>query len=574
VRPVPDPNNPDYVDDPNNYIKNGYAEIKNPDEGATVGPLPAMKVIVRAEAHDRFGPLAAHMAISAVEKEFQLEFDENHVSFNLGDYELKLTSEDPLVVEKVGLTSSAGQSTYERNIVIKANLSIVGDSVTPAGSKEINFNLVNPPSDTYLLSTSAITDDNGDCEVTLNTIVPNSEIEVEGVFKTEWIDSLGNSIVKEYKDQITINPNIKRIIEVTSDNHLVNIPDFECKYFENGTTETIVRATLKEIEITTPMHETLINDETLKFSVEDPHSILSPTTSITGAGGVEGEAIITFTTTDLTHRDIEVTVEGDNTTDPYTVLPEPQVYIVKVTDNLLFKEDFEKAEYDTSLKGYELQSVLSANGWGLSLPTEHPYDEATGQPILDETVSDLSSFYSPGANGTGKSIKLYSNHYTPAYYRQYTGPFPPAQINRGIPGNTSSGYEIRFFIRNGEENIHWMNIGSYGAYRYRSRIASSSSLITFYAHGLDDREVWNAKNEFISSYSTEWMNFRIQIIPASDSRPARIVYLLDGYEINDINRTKEKSIKGAVFEFIGHGGTIWYDEIEVYSFEGLPELEP
>jgi len=85
VRPVSDPNDPDYIDDPNGYLDNGYAEMVDPNTSVTLGPLPAIRLIVRAEAHDKLGPLAANMAISAVEKEFKLEFSDNIPAKNLRD---------------------------------------------------------------------------------------------------------------------------------------------------------------------------------------------------------------------------------------------------------------------------------------------------------------------------------------------------------------------------------------------------------------------------------------------------------------------------------------------------------
>ena len=73
VRQAIDPNDPDApADDPNSYLKNGYAEILAPQDKVTIGPLPAIKVKVRAETYDRYGPLLPANALAIAEKELQL----------------------------------------------------------------------------------------------------------------------------------------------------------------------------------------------------------------------------------------------------------------------------------------------------------------------------------------------------------------------------------------------------------------------------------------------------------------------------------------------------------------------
>jgi len=90
---------------------------------------------------------------------------------------------------------------------------------------------------------------------------------------------------------------------------------------------------------------------------------------------VPGEAVSNLNTTSLAFRPIKVTIEClEDPSDPNFILPAPQELKVIVSDNLVFKEDFEKAEYDTGLKGTQLYSVLQANGWELSLPLETPLD--------------------------------------------------------------------------------------------------------------------------------------------------------------------------------------------------------
>jgi len=403
VRPVPDPNSPTYVDDPNNYLENGYAEILKPEEKVILGPLPAMHVIVRAEAHDRYGPLVANMAISAVEKDFHLQIGQNTTELNLGDYELNLNSSDPFVVpEKDSLDASAGLSQPEvdrmlnwfverdildssgeppgiinRDIEINANLNITTDPSVPVSGREVTFSLIDPPSDVSLSSTTATTDDNGNCKVTLTTVVPNSPITVEGVFKVEWEDPPGTPVVKEYKDRITINPNIRNILLATKDNDLINIPDFVCDYFKNGVHDSTIRATLKQIDSENYVYpHPTIDGKTIKFTVKDTACSFSPELTLTGAGGVPGEAVSNLNTTSLAFRPIKVTIEClEDPSDPNFILPAPQELTVIVSDNLVFEEDFEKAEYEPGLGTTEFHNVLlAANGWGLSLPLETPLD--------------------------------------------------------------------------------------------------------------------------------------------------------------------------------------------------------
>ncbi len=147
VRQAIDPNDPDAPpDDPNSYLKNGYAEILAPQDKVTIGPLPAIKVKVRAETYDRYGPLLPEQAISIVEKEFQLYvLSENEIAMPLGDYDLTLTA-DPNTIVLGGSTVSG--SNLISNIValptptpgrtaIKNNLTPMNPCVavvTPEGS--------------------------------------------------------------------------------------------------------------------------------------------------------------------------------------------------------------------------------------------------------------------------------------------------------------------------------------------------------------------------------------------------------------------------------------------------------
>ena len=144
VRPAPDPNDPNTSpDDPNNYLKNGYAEILDTQDKITIGPLPPLKVIVRVEAYDRYGPLLPEQAISIMEKTLQLYvLTPNEVDLDLGDYSIGLTP-GPL-------------NTYDA--VINTHFSIVYPTPTgtpapapspyPVGNRTIKFT-VEPNSVTY-----------------------------------------------------------------------------------------------------------------------------------------------------------------------------------------------------------------------------------------------------------------------------------------------------------------------------------------------------------------------------------------------------------------------------------------
>jgi len=373
----------------------------DPDE-VTVGRfdnLPLIRVDIRATAYDYNNNLIPG---DAIVEGFQIKFGLNTVDLLLGDYELNLNSSDPFVVPaKDSLDASAGLSQTKvdrmlnwfierdildssgeppgiisRDIEINANLNITTDPSVPVSGREVIFSLIDPPSDVSLSSTTATTDDKGNCKVTLTTVVPNSPITVEGVFKVEWEDPPGTPVVKEYKDRITINPNIRNILLATKDNDLINIPDFVCDYFESEFHDSTIRATLKQIDSENYVYpHPTIDGKTIKFTVKDTACSFSPELTLTGAGGVPGEAVSNLNTTSLAFRPIKVTIEClEDPSDPNFILPAPQELTVIVSDNLVFKEDFEKAEYEPGLGTTEFHNVLAANGWGLSLPLETPLD--------------------------------------------------------------------------------------------------------------------------------------------------------------------------------------------------------
>jgi len=373
----------------------------DPDE-VTVGRfdnLPLIRVDIRATAYDYNNNLIPG---DAIVEGFQIKFGLNTVDLLLGDYELNLNSSDPFVVPaKDSLDASAGLSQTKvdrmlnwfierdildssgeppgiisRDIEINANLNITTDPSVPVSGREVIFSLIDPPSDVSLSSTTATTDDKGNCKVTLTTAVPNSPITVEGLFKVEWEDPPGTPVVKEYKDRITINPNIQNILLATKDNDLINIPDFVCDYFESEFHDATIRATLKQIDRENYVYPyPTIDGKTIKFTVKDTACSFSPELTLTGAGGVPGEAVSNLKTTSLAFRPIKVTIEClEDPSDPNFILPAPQELTVIVSDNLVFKEDFEKAEYEPGLGTTEFHNVLAANGWGLSLPLETPLD--------------------------------------------------------------------------------------------------------------------------------------------------------------------------------------------------------
>jgi len=373
----------------------------DPDE-VTVGRfdnLPLIRVDIRATAYDYNNNLIPG---DAIVEGFQIKFGLNTVDLLLGDYELNLNSSDPFVVPaKDSLDASAGLSQTKvdrmlnwfierdildssgeppgiisRDIEINANLNITTDPSVPVSGREVIFSLIDPPSDVSLSSTTATTDDKGNCKVTLTTAVPNSPITVEGLFKVEWEDPPGTPVVKEYKDRITINPNIRNILLATKDNDLINIPDFVCDYFESEFHDATIRATLKQIDRENYVYPyPTIDGKTIKFTVKDTACSFSPELTLTGAGGVPGEAVSNLKTTSLSFRPIKVTIEyPEDPSDPNFILPAPQELTVIVSDNLVFKEDFEKAEYEPGLGTTEFHNVLAANGWGLSLPLETPLD--------------------------------------------------------------------------------------------------------------------------------------------------------------------------------------------------------
>jgi len=88
-------------DDPNSNLLNGFAILNAlaGEDKRTLGPLPAVRVIVRAEAFDA---ATGTKPVSVAEHEMQLKLGQNPVGLNLGDYKLTLIAE-PVIS---GLTSS------------------------------------------------------------------------------------------------------------------------------------------------------------------------------------------------------------------------------------------------------------------------------------------------------------------------------------------------------------------------------------------------------------------------------------------------------------------------------------
>lgn len=140
IREATDPNNPNALpDDPNNYFEHGYGEVTPLDDKITIGPIPAVKVIVRSETYDTNGLLGI------AEKEHQLTIDQLDIALDLG-YTNIYVKVAPIYLEGIQeeepdelLPLKASETYIKTKIVLESPDLLPKPTPTPFLGKENNI---------------------------------------------------------------------------------------------------------------------------------------------------------------------------------------------------------------------------------------------------------------------------------------------------------------------------------------------------------------------------------------------------------------------------------------------------
>jgi hypothetical protein len=189
---VRDPNetNPDNTIDPNGtctIIRDGRSTITE-----ELGPLPVIKVIVRAEAYDSS---SAATPISINEQELKIKpgnASDNTVNLDLGEYKLTLNSDPDIIYPDF---ISGGDSTITATLKIEYTPDPNDPNSTPTPrpipNKTIDFSVLSGKgffSETNDITANGTTDPNGECKVTLTwdkTDEELNDIQIQAEFKPD-----------------------------------------------------------------------------------------------------------------------------------------------------------------------------------------------------------------------------------------------------------------------------------------------------------------------------------------------------------------------------------------------------
>jgi len=280
LRDPDDPNNPDLpLNDPN-----------NPDI------LPAIEVIIRAEAYDTDDPNSANEEhlLSVTEEEIQLMVGQNPVNLDLGNYDFQLTP----VPESI---------KFGEESTINAHLELLYPTPTdpnlpvptpePAKNKKIIFSIdPNLTSNLYLTADpnqsgktiTGTTDENGDCEIKLIA------------------QDTGDIIITAMLYRTNLDKTCK--VEVAGGDYAIHFTRIEPSWFapvdQSGSLQSTLEAGLwleSPDPNTTPVP---VEGKEIKFSIENPvpdgtgytvTNNLSSYSGITGSDGLCAPVIYTYT---------------------------------------------------------------------------------------------------------------------------------------------------------------------------------------------------------------------------------------------------------------------------------------
>jgi len=316
---------------------------------------------------------------------------------------------------------------------------------------------------------------------------------------------------------------------------------------------------VKETELTATLLKTLPNSTPIPISGDQVNFTITQIGYGGSSGYLIGSDVVLSYHSDITDsngkakvylicnkaigkKDIFIKAEAlDKTTSE--VIAE-QTRIVRVDDHRLYKVDFE--EYPPEM---DLRTEFHLQEWSIDVP--------------DATADEWDLYYKAlvddeGANGTSRSGYLYAD---PNFAWSGGGAHTISFNEELFCPEPNTNLELRCFIKVGKEPL-----GHSPLYpdedRQRGILDFGRPSFIFY----ESEYIRYHRENIIGGYGLmEWIPIRIQVV----KDPKMLKYWIYGIASTPSPLNESIPLKNQ-FGICSRGGSVWFDEIEVYNLNGLP----
>jgi hypothetical protein len=556
IRDFNDKDDPNALLDPNHATRIFYwgPGTENEDVYDILGPLPAIKVIVRAEAYNTsFDEIPTdEIPISVVEQELQIKPgtpEDNTVDLALGDYIIGLTPTAP----NAGDTSCDAIINTTLSINYPNSVGIPTPTPLPnsVGNRTIKFevnevrytgtepNVTVTPTDIIfdLRQLTLDGDGNGSVKVTskispVTVSIMASLINLDDetrILSSNTCEININKKPPEYVLSLTANPS-----------NLIIIPNFISNYFDL-VTDSIITAKITRVNpypYSTPIP---LEGKQINFSISGDANLSSSVGHVVEQDDGNGICQVKLTSNIENPGPRQIVIKAETIIDSNITALKASL-IIPVKDNLIVKENFETYQYNDLL--YNIYRY--SHTWNF-----RPYNYPGYDNYIDNIVPNNTSLL---------SARTYGEPYISASNTSVKGVSFSLIDFSNFPSNIQN-VELRFYIRLGNETL---TTNKYIPTRYRAHFIFNGYYAMLFR---DDNKIVNFNKEEISEYASEqWYDIRMQFISGN---PKKIIYCING-EIIETNADPGSATPSMQrFGVLTLGGTVWYDEIKFYNLDGL-----
>jgi len=591
-------------EDINNALPNGkYTFNWSPDKTYdfhTLGPLPVVKVKVRAEAYNAADELLGE----PIEKEIQIKAGNNLIDIGLGFEILELLANppyislNPVIPSRAGVGPPSPELSGETQIVARLYLESpdipdqpVIVTPTPGGVEpkdiadiesqgawglenyEVKFTVLSGTGAELIplggtdpeAVVTAQTNPMGYCGATLRTNTAGTIIvKAECILDPNDPDSPVLSEVCEVQATVPSGEGsilYKMESDMADDWCIHIIPDYESP---DGLAlrlyEPLCLRLYKADLSTADPNSSFLNWEpgaykTVNFEVIEGLSgdVVSPPSAVTDENGY-CETQLWVPDDYLLDRDIKVRATfswGGSPSEPaHTITYE---WTVAVTTSPAISDDFEK--YPLGTKATELIRYAPIE-WQAG-------GDASGNYAINNLIVSDPSY--------GKAMQLYTSPITP--YKASISTY----VGHWDDGDMTKPFELRFLAKMGDETItadsfkrgsvaitgvYSEEVGG-GGINYTPLIRSGEKYGT--------REILNCYGDVIGTYDyNEWIPVKIQYDPLCSGvqHYVKINYWIKGELVSEITIDNLIYLDSShLLMFESYGGSVWYDEFKVYNLK-------
>ena len=490
----------------------------------TLGPLPVIKVIVRAEAYDSEDILLGE----AVEKEYEIKAGNNTVPLDLGDYNLILSAEEYYGYK--GKVMDDDDDDDREEYTITANLSIIypteiNKPSLPVPGKDINFIVTGNASlevfdDTYDSAGIRTTDNNGLCSINVR-LDDTDPVVIQGIFRPvpDEPPYVGICIINGTGKE---SDKYKLSFTYLASSQIMMIPNFDSPSPDGYklVDEVPQNVWLKSLETDMPVSGKQINFSIIdvldyRYDISYPEFLgavsLSKTSDITDADGACYLDVICNQAMGKKRIVLraEVAVDPDNPLDVASAGSN-----VRVTDCLAFANYCEELE------------LGNFPGWSI-------YLENSGNKL--EYDGDLQS----------RVLHLEG----------------PTRLLRNISRTGPKVVEVRFKVK--------VASGSNCTISLQMRDANRRQSLLNFQNGI----IYDVNSQNLSGYvADEWYTGRLQFIFKPSG--SKVNYWTNGKweEIDVSSQMLYQDIDDFDLDIYLSSGTASFDDIEVYRLDVLPQI--